>query len=109
MMSPALDRPRLRPGLAAEPDGDPRYLHVWDPHRLTDQVLRVDLLEFNALGLFDGTRNLDGVQLEMVRRFGGAIVPLEVLAGLVRRLEAALFLDSPRLLQLIASRPREPA
>src|SRR6266446_4791098 len=109
MMSPALDRPRLRPGLAAQQDSDPRYLHLWDPRRLTDQVVRVDQTEFNALRLFDGTRSLDAVQLEMVQRFGGAIVPLETLAGLARRLEAALFLDSPRLRHLIASRPREPA
>src|SRR5262245_20842151 len=109
MMSPALDRPRLRPGLAAQQDSDPRYLHVWDPRRLTDQVLRVDLVEFNALRLFDGTRSLDGVQVEMIQRFGGAIVPLETLAGLVQRLDAALFLDSPRLRCLLESRPREPA
>jgi len=93
MMSPALERPRLRPGLAAEQESDPRYLHLWDPHRLTDQVVRVDHVEFNALRLFDGTRSLDAVQLEMVQRFGNAIVPVEALAGLVRRLDAALFLD----------------
>jgi len=109
MMSPALERPRLRPGLAAECDSDPRYLHLWDPHRLTDQVVRVDRVEFNALRLFDGTRSLDAVQLEMVQRFGAAIVPVEALAGLVRRLDAALFLDSPRLRRLLGSRPREPA
>ncbi|HKB38875.1 MAG TPA: AmmeMemoRadiSam system protein B [Gemmataceae bacterium] len=104
-----MERPRLRPGLAAERDNDPRYLHLWDPHRLSDQVVRVDCVEFNALRLFDGTRSLDTVQLEMVHRFGGAIVPVEALAGLVRRLDAALFLDSPRLRGLLGSRPREPA
>src|SRR5262249_6400539 len=108
MMSPALERPRLRPGLAAQQDSDPRSLHVWDPRRLTDQVLRVDLVEFNALRLFDGTRSLDRVQVEMIQRFGGAIVQLETLAGLVQRLDAALFLGSPRLRRLLAAPPREP-
>src|SRR5207248_7861273 len=108
-MSPAPYRPCLRPGLSAEQDRDPRYLHVWDRLRLADRVLRVDRLEFAALQLFDGTRTLPDVQAAVARQAGAGPVPPGLVADLAARLDAALFLDGPRFRARLDAPVREPA
>jgi AmmeMemoRadiSam system protein B len=91
-----LERPCLRPHLAAAPDGREGVVVIWDRLRLTDDVVRVSALEWSWLRLFDGRHTLRDVQVEAIRRLGGRPVPLDVLQRLARQLDDSLFLDGPR-------------
>src|SRR5947208_9235175 len=82
-------RPRLRPGLAAEPDGDRYLLH--DPYRVAAQPL---VLTGSGLALcqyFDGRTTLQALAAAINR----ADPPTGVLAGLARTLEENRYLDGP--------------
>jgi AmmeMemoRadiSam system protein B len=74
--------------------GDPRFVILWDQYRLSPRQQRLSQREFAWIQLFDGRRSLPDIQTHAARQHG-EIVPLEVLIGLVRSLEEALFLDSP--------------
>lgn len=107
---PALDRPQLRPYLAAAQDeSDPNHVHLWDRLRLGRNSLRVTLLEFLTLQMFDGQRTLRQIQTEAMNLVGGQLIPLEVFVQLVERLDCALFLDGPRFRQALQAPVREPA
>lgn len=56
-------------------------------------ILQRDAL--SVLALLDGRRSLRDVQLELVRRRGGALVGTEAVEALVAELDAARVLDSP--------------
>ena len=102
--------PKLRPGLAAAPDEkDPRYLHLWDQFRIGGPPVRVTRQEFAWLRLFTGEHSLRDVQAEAMRRAGGLLVGIDVIAELVRRLDEALFLDGPRFAAVLDHPDREPA
>ncbi len=110
MAGDMLERPRLRPGLAAAQDqNDPRFVYVWDRLRLTREPLRLNQLEFAWLQLFDGQRTLRDIQAEATRKLGGLLLPLEWLHALAQRLEQCLFLDGPRFRQQLAGPVREPS
>jgi hypothetical protein len=105
-----LERPRLRSGLAAALDeSDPRFVYVWDQYRLARQPQRLNRLEFGWMQLFDGQRNLRDIQLEAIRQVEGRLLPIELFTALVARLDEALFLDSPRFREKLASPVREPS
>jgi MEMO1 family protein len=105
-MDHVIDRPRLRPGLAATRDSN--KIVVWDQLRISPQQQRLTALEFEWLQLFDGVRSLHDIQAEAMRH-GGILMPLETFADLARRMEDALFLDGPRFRELLASPVREPS
>jgi hypothetical protein len=105
-----MDRPCLRRGLAAAQDeSDPRFIVVWDPYRLSNRPQRLSLIEFCCVQLFDGERSLRDIQAEAMRVLGGELLPLEVFRALVQRFDEALFLESPRLREWLASPVREPS
>lgn len=106
----ASERPRLRPGLAAAHDEqDPRYVLVWDKLRLSNRVQRLTLLEFAWMQLCNGERTLQDIQVEAMRQLNGQLLALDSFRDLVERLDAALFLESPRFRQCLAGPVREPS
>jgi AmmeMemoRadiSam system protein B len=105
-----LERPCLRPGLAAARDArNPRHVVLWDRFGITAERRRFTLQEFDWLQLFDGRRTLRDVQAEAVRDGGGTLLPLELFTALVETLDDALFLDSPRFRERLAGPVREPS
>jgi AmmeMemoRadiSam system protein B len=103
-----LERPKLRPHLAAAPaDLAGRRYVVWDRLRLSDGHLELSAVERAWIELFDGSRGLREIQAEAIRMIGGQLVPLEVFRGLVERLDEALFLDTPRF-RKVADDPVRP-
>lgn len=105
-----LECPRLRPGLAARQDqNDPRYVFIWDQLRLNNRQYRLPMLEFICVRLFDGERSLRDIQSEVMRQVGGQFLPFDLFTNLVAKLDEALFLESPRYQERLASPIREPA
>jgi AmmeMemoRadiSam system protein B len=104
-----LERPQLRPYLAAGPESyDRSHYLIWDQLRLSDRVIKVTALEMEWMQLFDGERSLRDIQAEAIEQIGGEIIPLEIIQRLVSHLDEALFLDSPRYRQRIESPVRPP-
>jgi AmmeMemoRadiSam system protein B len=109
MPSP-LDRPRLRPGLAAaRDDREHSAIVVFDQFRLSRQLLRVSAREFTWMQWLDGSNTLRDVQVAAMRELGGALVPIEPLMALVDKLDTALFLDGPRFEAYLTGPVREPS
>jgi AmmeMemoRadiSam system protein B len=109
-MPSAPDRPSLRPGLAAtRDDRDPSAVLLFDEFRISRQIVRLTAREFTWLQWLDGTNSLRDVQAIAMRNVGGELLPIDPLAQLVERLDAALFLDSPRLAERLTGPVREPA
>jgi AmmeMemoRadiSam system protein B len=109
-MPDTVERPRLRPGVAAAPDhGDPRYVYLWDRLRLAHQPQRLTLPEFMWVQMFDGARSLRDIQAEAMRRLDGEFLPLDWFTGLVERLDAAMLLDGPRFRNYLDAPVREPS
>jgi AmmeMemoRadiSam system protein B len=105
-----MERPRLRPGLAAARDrDDPCYVFLSDELRLSNQEQRLTVQELEWVQLFDGNRTLHDIRSTAMHAAGGAVIPLERFAELARRLEEALFLDSPRFRERASSPVREPS
>jgi hypothetical protein len=104
------ERPQLRPFLAAAQDErDPRYMIVWDRLGLGSEGLRMTAFEFGCLQLFDGCRTLREIQSEAMRQAGGQILPLEIFATLLRKVDEALFLEGPRFREKLSHPVREPS
>ncbi len=101
-----LSRPKLRPGLAAEPAGE-GFL-VLDRLRL-GQVVQLTPLGLEIARRFDGTRTIMDVQVEVMRLVGGTLIPLDVIRELASGLDEALLLDSPRFRDRTAGPVRKPA
>jgi MEMO1 family protein len=109
-MPTPLDRPRLRPGLAAaRDDRDHSAIVVFDQFRLSRQLLRVSPREFTWMQWLDGSNTLRDVQAAAMRESGGALVPIEPLLALVDKLDTALFLDGPRFEAHLTGPTREPS
>jgi hypothetical protein len=105
-----LDRPRLRPGLAAARDErDPFAIILFDQLRLSRQPVRLSAREFTWLQWLDGTNTLREVQAAAIHQTGGELLPIEPLAALVEKLDSALFLDGPRFEALLSGPIREPS
>jgi AmmeMemoRadiSam system protein B len=109
-MPTPLDRPSIRPGLAAARDeSDPFAVILFDQLRISRQLIRLTAREFTWLQWFDGTNTLRDVQSNAMRNGGGELLPIEPLAALVERLDAALFLEGPRFAERLSGPVREPA
>src|SRR4051812_21223047 len=99
MSSPLPERPRLRDELALRAmtvEGQ-EVLVLRDPTRFSEAVLGLSHEAVAIARFFDGQRDLREIQTQISRVSGGVIVPLEKLEELVRVLDEALFLASPRL------------
>lgn len=104
----ALDRPRLRPHLAAEPtDTARRAFAVHDLLRLSRSVLHVPALELRLLQHLNGDHTLADLQRIATQFVGGHTVPIERIAQLVHHLDECLFLDTPRF-RAVADAPVRP-
>lgn len=105
-----LERPCLRPGLAAAQDSnDPRYVFLWDQLRLSSQHQRLTLTEFEVVRLFDGRRTLTDIHAVVGPQLDGQNLTLEQFHELAHRLERALFLDGPRFRERLQAPVREPS
>src|SRR5262245_28616905 len=105
-----LERPRLRPGLAAAVDaGDPRFVIIWDQLRLSRQPQRLTIIEFAWMQLFDGQHSLRDIQAAAMQQLNGQLLPFELFTRLVQKLDEAFFLESPRFRDRLTTPVREPA
>jgi AmmeMemoRadiSam system protein B len=106
----AVDCPRLRAGLAYALDrSDTGFVFLWDQLRLSQEPLRLTVVEFMCVQMFDGRRTLRDLQAEGLHRTGGDVLSFEWIASLAARLDAALLLDSSRFRQYLAAPVREPS
>jgi AmmeMemoRadiSam system protein B len=94
--------PRLRPGLAAAPNGTPDTFALFDPNRLTPGFLTLTRRQLESAQLFTGSRTLPDLQ-----RMTGT--PAGELAALVAALDGAMFLDGPTFRAYLTGPVRKPA
>jgi len=94
-LSPS-DKPKLRQ-VEAHPirQGGRLFVQVHDPARLSDKVLIVPQEMLFLLSCFDGTNTVQDIQSVILRRFG-ELVFSEKIQEVIRQLDDALMLDSPR-------------
>jgi AmmeMemoRadiSam system protein B len=100
-------RPRLRPGLAAAPNGTPGTLALFDPNRVTRAAVTLTRRHLDWAMLFTGARTLREVQLAAAAR-GGAPVSLDELADLIAALDEAMLLDGPTYRAYLSGPVRKP-
>lgn len=100
-------RPRLRPGLAAAPNGTPGTVALFDPHRISRAAVTLPRRCLDWVALLTGTRTLREVQLAAAIR-GGAAVPLSELTELVAALDEAMLLDGPTFQAYVTGPVRRP-
>ena len=91
-----LSRPKLRPGVDVgkfpqTPDG---YVSIYDRTLLSRTVLNVTPPTVWLIGWMDGTHSLIDICREFERASGQSLV-VDMLAGLVARLDQCLFLEGP--------------
>jgi MEMO1 family protein len=91
----AAERPQLRTHLAAAPEGRGGFV-IWDQLRLAERRLCVTSREMNWLRLLDGRRTLTDLHTAITCESEGHIAPVDAFNRLLRELDEALFLDSPR-------------
>ncbi|HET6575408.1 MAG TPA: AmmeMemoRadiSam system protein B, partial [Fimbriiglobus sp.] len=101
-------RPRLRPGLAAAPNGTPDTVALFDPNRITRAAVTLPRRCLDWVALFTGSRTLREVQVTAAVR-GGSAVPLGELAELVSALDEAMLLDGPTFRAYLFGPVRRPA
>jgi AmmeMemoRadiSam system protein B len=102
-----IDRPSLRPGIAAARDADdPHAIVLFDELRITRQIVRVSPREFTWLQWFDGTNSLRDVQRAAMPESNSSLEPL---AALIAKLDAATFLDGPGFQEVFTRPVREPS
>src|SRR5262245_21832105 len=87
------DRPCLRPGLAAEADGD--MIHVFDQLRIGTPVALTPL-GFEIAELFLGKRTAAEIRADVAREIPNIDLPEHVIPDLAAGMDQALLLDSPR-------------
>jgi MEMO1 family protein len=106
-LNPTLDRPRLRPGIAAARDAaDPHVIVLYDELRISRDLVRISPREFTWLQWFDGTNSLREVQAMAMPADAAALDPL---TQLVAKLEGATFLDGPGFRDVFTRSIREPS
>lgn len=91
-----LDRPRLRPlELKWVQDGAEQLLFMRDPAGIAPQSVLVPTFVALLLSLCDGERDLAGIRAAFELRTGQPIT-IDRVRDVLRQLDEALFLDSPR-------------
>ena len=92
-----MENPKLRP-VQAVPVRDGRQLmfRLSDPSPASDETLVVSEGYMRLAALFDGTRSVADVQVAWVQQTGQFVLQSKI-DEVVRQLDEALFLDSPRL------------
>jgi AmmeMemoRadiSam system protein B len=100
-------RPRLRPGLAAAPNGTPGTLALFDPNRITRAAVTLTRRHLDWAMLFTGVRTLREVQLAATAR-GGMPVSLDELAELAAALDETMLLDGPTFRTYLSGPVRRP-
>ncbi len=104
------ERPCVRPGLAVAPDHDqPGCFVLFDELRISRQPMRLTMLELEILKRVNGRHSVSELHLAAVQLAGGFMVPLEEIAGFLNRLDAELYLATPRFHEYLAGPVREPA
>jgi AmmeMemoRadiSam system protein B len=73
--------------------GQRRMLSFNDPLRLIQAGLALDMRAVPFLRLLDGTRDLAGIQAELMKD-GGAVIPIPEIEALIRVLDESLLLES---------------
>src|SRR5262249_40875235 len=109
-MTTTLEHPRVRPGLAAAPDGDrPGWYILWDQLRISHRPQPLSWLGLELLKRMNGQDTLRDLPLAAMQAAGGMLVPADAVLTLINRLDEALYLDSPRFDAYLAGPVREPA
>ena len=99
-------RPRLRPVELMPVQADGRELvALHDPDRYAQDTAVVAPEALPLLGLFDGTRTLRDIQVELMRN-GASLIPIETLEELTSSLDRCMLLDNERFRQTRAERER---
>ncbi len=99
-------RPRLRPVELMPVQAEGRELvALHDPDRYAQDTAVVAPEALPLLGLFDGTRTLRDMQVELMRH-GASLIPMETLEELTSSLDRCLLLDNERFRQTRAERER---
>lgn len=105
-----LEYPHMRPYLAIVQDEEnPQFFFLCDRLGLGTSPRRLSLQELLWAQMFNGKRTLRDIQAEAMRLANGEILPLQLFATLVEKLDEALFLDGPRFRQRLADPIREPS
>jgi MEMO1 family protein len=99
-------RPRLRPGLGAEPHDEGNFaLH--DPLGIGRGVI-LSPLAVEVAQRFDGEATITAIVEEVTAALPGVSITLEAVAGLVAALDDALLMDSPQLRARFGGPVRKP-
>jgi AmmeMemoRadiSam system protein B len=101
-----LERPRLRPGLAAQPHRWGEYV-LFDPLRIGKPVV-LSGLALAAIQHFDGSRTPYEIALKLNLEYPQARVTGESIAALAQALDDALLLESAHFWQQIQAPVRKP-
>jgi AmmeMemoRadiSam system protein B len=100
-------RPRVRPGLRAEPHGaDDFVLH--DPLRIGNPVV-LSPLALELAQRFDGEQTPAEIVTGLAAAFPQLRVTAEQVAGLAEALDGAMLLDSPRFRERVSGPVRKPS
>jgi MEMO1 family protein len=107
---PLPERPQLHPFVRCDQDpNDPRFVFLWDRAGLSTAQLRMPLQLFQLLRHFDGRLTLPEIHAQAERHNGGQFLPLELFLTLAQKLDEAMFLNGPRLRELLDRPIREPS
>jgi MEMO1 family protein len=89
--------PRMRQDLELFPmnRGGKRAVVLRDPLGLFARPVLVEGQALALLGLLDGRRTAEDIQLVFTRSLGGVFVQREAIQGMIDELDAAMILDSP--------------
>jgi AmmeMemoRadiSam system protein B len=103
------ERPSVRPGLAAGSSERPGEFVLWDQLRISSQMQTLSRVELEMLKLMDGGHTLRDLQMGAMQATGGMLIPFEAVTTLVGRLDANLYLDTPRFSSYLSGPVREPS
>jgi AmmeMemoRadiSam system protein B len=103
----SIDRPRLRPGLAAQPHESDNFV-LFDPIGIGKPVV-LSVLAVEVAQRFDGEITVEQIVSDVRAEFPQVSVSVEVVVGLARALDGANLLDSPRFRELVDGPIRRPA
>ncbi len=100
-------KPTLRPleAVPLEQDGQ-QWIALHDPSGLSPPQVAVSPVAFFIITHFDGQHSLADIQAAFIKRFGQVVATTQI-AQLVRQLDEALLLDSPRFAALYQERVKD--